>query len=86
MVLIGVILFNTADYLKHKYVVTMKHRSNLFLVISFVLIILHCIKFLKCTASYSGRKITESLGNVTVRRGKRCIEQGGSAIVKTEHV
>jgi hypothetical protein len=30
---------------------------------------------------YSGRKITESLGNVTVRGGKRWKEQGGSTIV-----
>jgi hypothetical protein len=37
---------------------------------------------------YSGRKITESLGNVTVRGGKRWKEQEGSAIVNSlsEHV
>jgi hypothetical protein len=37
---------------------------------------------------YSGRKITASLGNVTVRGEKRCKEQGGSAIVNSlsEHV
>jgi hypothetical protein len=33
--------------------------------------------------SYSGRKITESLGNVTVRGEKRWKEQEGSAIVKS---
>jgi hypothetical protein len=38
--------------------------------------------------TYSGRKITESLGNVTVRRGKRWKEQEWSAIVNSlsEHV
>jgi hypothetical protein len=38
----------------------------------------------RCT----GRKITESLGNVTVRREKRWKEQGGSAMVNSlsEHV
>jgi hypothetical protein len=37
---------------------------------------------------YSGRKITESLGNVTVRGEKRWKEQEGSAIVNSlsEHV
>jgi hypothetical protein len=40
------------------------------------------------TAKYSGRKITESLGNVTVRGEKRWKEQEGSAIVNSlfEHV
>jgi hypothetical protein len=37
---------------------------------------------------YSGRKITESLGNVTVRGGKRWKEQEGSAMANSlsEHV
>jgi hypothetical protein len=37
---------------------------------------------------YSGRKITESLGNVTVRGEKRWKEQGGSAMANSlsEHV
>jgi hypothetical protein len=37
---------------------------------------------------YSGRKITESLGNVTVRRGRRWKGQGGSAMANSlsEHV
>jgi hypothetical protein len=37
---------------------------------------------------YSGRKITESLGNVTVRGGKRWKEQGGSVMANSlsEHV
>jgi hypothetical protein len=34
-------------------------------------------------ACYSGRKITESLGNVTVRREKIWEEQGGSAMAST---
>jgi hypothetical protein len=38
--------------------------------------------------SYTGRKITESLGNVTVRGEKRWKEQEGSAIANSpsEHV
>jgi hypothetical protein len=37
---------------------------------------------------YSGRKITESLGNVTVRGGKRWKEQGESTMANSlsEHV
>jgi hypothetical protein len=43
---------------------------------------------LQCHFIYSGCKITDSLGNVTVRGEKRWKEQEGSAIVNSlsEHV
>jgi hypothetical protein len=46
------------------------------------------IKVVGLDVTYSGRKITESLGNVTVRGEKRLKEQEGSAIVNilSEHV
>jgi hypothetical protein len=57
------------------------------LKISYLLISHHDFNIL-CGGVYSGSKITDCLGNVTVRGEKRWKEQGGSAIVNSlsEHV
>jgi hypothetical protein len=53
-----------------------------------VVLVMLKLGFLDHEAGYSGRKLTASLGNVTVRGEKRWKEQEGSAIVNSlsEHV